>query len=870
MDDHFHSSHKELRLQLDLMNSRTASILNKPGQQSNMLTPDSSRVDFSPSVTVDNMQQIKHIGATVGTLAKHQEDRFQALERQLNALSNKLDDLVLGNPQFTPPESPSESASVSSRSDTASISSQNPSMPCSPSSDMPPATVADVGGYFYPDYVQRGRSDQQFITDASSFVGRVYRVLRTKSIPNIEIFLRGSALRWFHLGLRTDGTHLFDMFSGDFSLINFCDSLISLFGVPESSASAANIKTLPLTPSWMRSVIIEDYIFPALEYVRPQENLYDVDSGASVAVSKALALYNQSSKPCTVSPEIYDCTADAQIQDMCDLQSTLRDIRCSELEQKLNRLRSRESQIGIDAVSAELGIEGSKKKSLSSSEVEQDSMPAAVSSFNGKTSTSTLAGMYDRPEAQPKSCSLGMPDGVEFEGADSLASAVESYPPAPTAESCATTPIASCQPLSAFDIPFQEGERSIQIGDKASTDAVIARWSQRTAELKAKDKVDQSRPMARDTMPFFSSSIIDKSRLGLSTPADKCPFLRESAEIKAILDDIPIVQAPDPPSDDEDDKQKWYDRPKYDDTTLEAGNLHIPEGADKCLAGLTFVFTGQLTHLTREQGEDLVKRYGGKCTTAPSKKTSFVVLGAEAGPKKLAVIKQYNLRVINEKGLFALISRLPARDRVVPEPKKEMERPTNANGDFSPTTTATPCQEDGLVSTTTSDSQPQQQPPEQQPISQAQKSFTLGPQAKAYLNGFRVCPPPNISPNTSEYENYQRSIMSTLSTLLAIQTSGRNRIDEVLTEIQELQNAGQNTPPDLLSACYTAMKDEQTATDKIDAITSGNYKNRLALMNKLKQPPKRKTLVAPRRNSSVNARPCTTQLATSAKSENEE
>jgi DNA-binding HxlR family transcriptional regulator len=94
MGDHFHNSLQELRQQLDLMNSRTASILNKSRQHNNMLTHDSSTVGQPPSVTTDNMQQIKHIGATVGTLAKQQEDRFQKLEHQLDLLTDQLDDLA--------------------------------------------------------------------------------------------------------------------------------------------------------------------------------------------------------------------------------------------------------------------------------------------------------------------------------------------------------------------------------------------------------------------------------------------------------------------------------------------------------------------------------------------------------------------------------------------------------------------------------------------------------------------------------------------------------------------------------------------------------------------------------------------------------
>jgi replication factor C subunit 1 len=76
--------------------------------------------------------------------------------------------------------------------------------------------------------------------------------------------------------------------------------------------------------------------------------------------------------------------------------------------------------------------------------------------------------------------------------------------------------------------------------------------------------------------------------------------------------------------------------------------------------GLTFVFTGVLDSIDRDDAVNLVKRYGGKVTTAPSRNTSYVILGNEAGPKKLELIKKNNLKTINEDGLFQLIRTLPA------------------------------------------------------------------------------------------------------------------------------------------------------------------------------------------------------------------
>ena len=144
------------------------------------------------------------------------------------------------------------------------------------------------------------------------------------------------------------------------------------------------------------------------------------------------------------------------------------------------------------------------------------------------------------------------------------------------------------------------------------------------------------------------------------TSAKKKASEPEDAEIKQIFDSIPTVKAPTPPPRDANQKFDFKANAARSQPAPNAGTKEIPEGADNCLAGLTFVFTGILDALGREEGQELVKRYGGKVTTSPSSKTDYVVLGADAGPKKLEVIKKNGLKTINEDGLFALIQTLPA------------------------------------------------------------------------------------------------------------------------------------------------------------------------------------------------------------------
>ena len=146
-------------------------------------------------------------------------------------------------------------------------------------------------------------------------------------------------------------------------------------------------------------------------------------------------------------------------------------------------------------------------------------------------------------------------------------------------------------------------------------------------------------------------------------PANK-PKTKESRErttVDDIIDNIPTIRPPSPPpADGKPAKAKFYNHAARMGPAPGAGTKEIPEGAENCLAGQTFVFTGLLDALGRDEGQELVKRYGGKVMTAPSSKTSFVVLGNDAGPKKLETIAKFNLKTINEDGLFALIHNLPA------------------------------------------------------------------------------------------------------------------------------------------------------------------------------------------------------------------
>ena len=80
-----------------------------------------------------------------------------------------------------------------------------------------------------------------------------------------------------------------------------------------------------------------------------------------------------------------------------------------------------------------------------------------------------------------------------------------------------------------------------------------------------------------------------------------------------------------------------------------------PYGAAQLLAGKTFVITGTLSSLSREEAQERVRAFGGRASGSVSAKTDYVVVGTDPG-SKLRKAESLGVRIIDEDEFLRLTS----------------------------------------------------------------------------------------------------------------------------------------------------------------------------------------------------------------------
>ncbi|NQW30332.1 MAG: NAD-dependent DNA ligase LigA [Ignavibacteria bacterium] len=79
-----------------------------------------------------------------------------------------------------------------------------------------------------------------------------------------------------------------------------------------------------------------------------------------------------------------------------------------------------------------------------------------------------------------------------------------------------------------------------------------------------------------------------------------------------------------------------------------------PEQREQIFAGMTFVFTGELTTFIRREAEELVEQLGGKASGSVSKRTTYIVAGPNAG-SKLTKAQELGVQVLTEDEFSKLV-----------------------------------------------------------------------------------------------------------------------------------------------------------------------------------------------------------------------
>ncbi|RZI42291.1 NAD-dependent DNA ligase LigA [Herbaspirillum sp. HC18] len=189
-------------------------------------------------------------------------------------------------------------------------------------------------------------------------------------------------------------------------------------------------------------------------------------------------------------------------------------------------------------------------------------------------------------------------------------------------------------------------ERNQQAIDKLLAANVKPR-DEHAPSAKLRDKLRQEMLLTALRIPKFTET--------------RCRQVAEKGATIAALDDLAASDAYGLPANVKESIAAWI---AEDDHRAEIGRLEtmrnrllaeLPATAEEGhLTGKTFVLTGTLPGMTRDEAQAKIEAAGGKVSGSVSKKTSYVVAGEEAG-SKLAKARELGVAVIDEAGLLRLL-----------------------------------------------------------------------------------------------------------------------------------------------------------------------------------------------------------------------
>lgn len=166
-------------------------------------------------------------------------------------------------------------------------------------------------------------------------------------------------------------------------------------------------------------------------------------------------------------------------------------------------------------------------------------------------------------------------------------------------------------------------------------------------------KESKTRPLAR-VLTAFSIRNVGKETAGLlADEFGSIDNLRHaSVEDLASIDGVGAIIA-------EDVYRFFHDKDNIkmlSDLKRLGINPAPPEKTTDELKGLTFVLTGTLQGMTRDEASEIIKKMGGKTSSSVSKKTSYVIAGESAG-SKLDKAQQLGVIILTENDFLSMIGK---------------------------------------------------------------------------------------------------------------------------------------------------------------------------------------------------------------------
>jgi DNA ligase (NAD+) len=186
---------------------------------------------------------------------------------------------------------------------------------------------------------------------------------------------------------------------------------------------------------------------------------------------------------------------------------------------------------------------------------------------------------------------------------------------------------------------------------------------ERMAEKSAQNVLTAIEQSKQTTLPRFLFALGIR-HVGETTAKDLARHLGTlDALMQASVDDLLAVNDVGPVVAHS--IRTFFDQPHNREVVeqLRACGVHWPEGPPaerpaQVLAGKTIVLTGTFPTLSRDAAKDMLEAAGAKVAGSVSKKTSYVVAGAEAG-SKLAKAQELGVPVLDEAGMLALLASVP-------------------------------------------------------------------------------------------------------------------------------------------------------------------------------------------------------------------